>query len=87
MNIPVTIPDAAAPAWQSALARYNAQAIHSLTLEEYVNDIIVGAATDSNVATYTAEQMQKLVPLGQKYLAAPPAVQATIDKELSPYAA
>ena len=86
MTIPIIIPDESLPAWQMALDAYNQAAIKPLTLAEYVNDIIVGAQTTVNVAAYEQAEMQKLIPLGQKYLAAPPSVQEQVDKALQPYA-
>lgn len=86
MNVIISIPDSDLPAWNYALDNYNAAAITPLTLEQYVNDIIVGAQTNVNVAAYNQAQMENLVPLGKQYLAAPANVQALVDKELAPYA-
>lgn len=85
MNIQVTIPDSSIPAWRLALEGYNAAALKPLTLDEYVDQIIVGGQTDKNIVAYNAAQIAKLVPLGEKYLAAPPSVQELVDKELAPY--
>lgn len=85
MNIPVTIPDSSIPAWQLALDAYNGSSVTPLTLPEYIDQIIVGGQTDKNMAAYNAAQLAKLVPLGEKYLAAPSSVQESIDEQLAPY--
>jgi len=85
MNIPVTIPDSSIPAWEAALEAYNGTSIAPLTLPEYIDQIIVGGQTNKNVAAYNSAQLARLAPLGEKYLAAPPEVQESIDEQLAPY--
>lgn len=85
MNIPVTISDDSLDAWNFALGNYNKAAITPLKLPEYINDIIVGAQTNSNVAAYNSYQLSQLVPLGEKYNAAPKSVQDQIDALLAPF--
>lgn len=85
MIIQVTIPDSSIDAWNFALDNYNKASPKSLTLPEYVNDIIVGAQTNSNVSAYAAYQLTQLVPLGEKYNVAPPSVQEQVDALLAPF--
>jgi|GEM_PF-6453325 len=85
MNIVLTIPDESIPAWELRLSKFNAGRPNPLTLTEFKQQEI-DEETNGNVAAYEQDQMQKLIPLGQKYLAAPPEVQAVVDNELAPYA-
>jgi hypothetical protein len=85
MNILVVLPDDSLDAWNFALGNYNKASPKALTLPEYVNDIIVGAQTNSNVSAYASYQLTQLVPLGEKYNAAPKSVQEQIDALLSPF--
>ena len=86
MNIPVTIPDESLDAWNYALELYNAGSLKPLDLSTYINEIIVGAQTNTNVDAYATYQLQQLVPVGVKYIAAPPDVQKQVDTLLAPYA-
>jgi hypothetical protein len=85
MNIQVSIPDDSLDAWNFALNNYNVASPNALTLPEYVNDIIVGAQTNSNVSAYTAYQLTLLVPLGDQFNAAPANVQDEVKALLAPY--
>lgn len=85
MDITVIIPDDSLDAWNWALANYNQSAVHKLTLPEYINSITVGGQTNLNVEAYAAWQLQQLVPLGEKYNAAPASVQKEVDDLLAPY--
>jgi hypothetical protein len=85
MNISITLPDDSLDAWNFALGNYNTASPKSLTLPEYINDIIVGAQTNSNVSAYASYQLTQLVPLGEKYNAAPKNVQEQIDALLAPF--
>ena len=85
MTIQVTIPDSSADAWDFALEKYNSASPTPLDLPSYVNDIIVGAQTNINVSAYNTYQLAQLVPLGEKYNAAPTSVQEQVDALLAPY--
>lgn len=85
MNISVTLPDSTLEAWGFALENYNAASPIPLDLPAYVNDIIVGAQTNTNVDTFNAYQLTKLKPLGEKYNAAPAEAKAEVDALLEPY--
>ena len=85
MNIQVTIPDDSLDAWNYALQNYNGASPTPLDLPAYVNDIIVGAQTNSNVSAYAAYQLTLLVPLGDQFNAAPASVQAEVKALLAPY--
>lgn len=85
MDITVTLPDDSLDAWNWALANYNQSAVYQLTLPEYVNNIIVGAQTATNTSAYASWQLQQLVPLGEKYNAAPDDVKLQVDALLAPY--
>lgn len=85
MTIQVTIPDDTLDAWNHALANYNGASPTPLDLPAYVNDIIVGAQTNTNVSAYAAYQLTQLVPLGEQYNAAPESVQKQVDALLAPF--
>lgn len=85
MNTPVTIPDDSLDAWNYALELYNANAVKSLDLPTYINEIIVGSQTNSNVDAYATYQLQQLIPLGERYNVAPSNVQKQVDDLLAPY--
>jgi len=84
MNIQVTLPDDALDAWNHALNGYNNASPVHLDLPAYVNDIVVGAQTNANVSAFNSYQIQQLVPLGERYSAAPESVKLQIDALLAP---
>lgn len=85
MNISTTIPDDAVAAWQYRVDLYNAGSGQPpVTLEEFCQ-INRNVETTANLDAYATHQLQQLVPLGQKYNAAPLNVQTQVDALLAPY--
>jgi hypothetical protein len=54
------------------------------TNESYLT-YVLGKAVDGYTADYNKSQLQKLVPLGEKYVAAPASIQEEIDALLAPF--
>ena len=85
MQIITTIPDESVPAWQYRVDQYNAGSGQPpVTIEQFcqLNRDIETAAYADSYATY---QLHQLIPLGERYNAAPQNVQSQVDALLQPY--
>lgn len=78
MNITTTISDETIPAWQARVDQYNAGSGLSPVDIEGFAQIFRDEETAGYVNAYNTAQITKLVPLGEKYNAASPAVQAKV---------
>lgn len=85
MNILTTIPDAAIPAWQMRVDQFNAGSGKPPVTIEGFAQINRAIETEGYVSTYETAQITRLVPLGEKYNAAPANVQEQVDALLAPY--
>lgn len=79
MNILTTIPDSSISAWQTVVDKYNAGSGKTPVTIEGFAQVFRDEETARYVNAYNTAQITKLVPLGEKYNAATPAVQAKID--------
>lgn len=83
MKIITTIPDEALPAWQTRVDQYNAgSGLPPVDIEGFAQ-VFRDEETAGYVNAYNTAQITKLVPLGEKYNAASPAMQAKVDTLLS----
>lgn len=85
MTISTTIPDDSIPAWQYRVDQYNAgSGKPPVTIEEFCQMNRDGE-TASNMDAYATYQLHQLIPLGERYNAAPADVQSQVDALLAPY--
>ena len=85
MDILTTIPDADIPAWQYRVDQFNAGSGQPpITIAQFCqNERDLETAKYSDA--YATYQMEQLIPVGTKYLAAPKDVQTQVDTLLAPY--
>lgn len=85
MNIILTIPDSALPAWNARLSQFNAGSGQPpVDLTQFLQ-LQLDEQTTDNVAAYNACNLRNLTALGEKYLAASESVKQQIDEALEPY--
>ena len=85
MTITTTIPTESIPAWQMRVDQYNEGSTQPPVDIEGFAQVNRDIETEGYVATYNTAQITKLVPLGEKYNAAPANVQEQVDALLAPY--
>lgn len=85
MNILTTIPDDAISAWQMRVDQYNEGSTQPPVDIEGFAQVNRDIETAGYVAAYNTAQITKLVPLGEKYNAAPVNIQEQVDALLAPY--
>jgi len=85
MDILTTIPDEAIPAWEFRVDQYNAGSGKPPVDINGLSQINRDIETAGYVDAYSAEQLAKLKPLGEKYNAAPESVKLEVDALLEPY--
>jgi hypothetical protein len=85
MNITTTIPDSAIPAWEMRVEQYNAGSGKEPVDIQGFAQVNRDIETAGYVSAYDTAQITKLVPLGEKYNAAPLSVQEQVDALLTPY--
>lgn len=85
MDIITTIPDDSIPAWEYRVELYNAGSdlppVDITGFAQIERDV----ETVKYVDAYNTYQLQQLVPLGEKYNAAPDNVKLQVDALLAPY--
>lgn len=85
MNITLTIPDSALPAWNARLSQFNAGSGQPPIDLTQLLQLQLNEQTTANVAAYNAYNLRNLTALGEKYLAAPDSVKQQVDEALEPY--
>ena len=85
MTITTTIPTESVPAWQMRVNQYNEGSTQPPVDIEGFAQVNRDIETEGYVATYNTAQITKLVPLGEKYNAAPVNIQEQVDALLAPY--
>ena len=85
MNITLTIPDTALPAWNHRLDQFNAGSGQpSITLTEFFQRTAIDEPTPALVAAYQVARREALIPVADEILAAPEEKQqAAIDAALA----
>ena len=85
MDILTTIPDESVPAWQYRVDQYNAGSNKPPVIIAEFCQGNRDLETAANVDAYNTYQLQQLVPVGVRYIAAPDSVQKQVDALLEPY--
>ena len=67
------------------LEAYNAGLEKPVTTQEFISLMAVTPFMNGLVEAYAAYQLQQLVPVGVRYIAAPDSVQKQVDALLEPY--
>lgn len=81
MNITLTIPDSALPAWNARLSQFNAGSGQPpVDLTQFLQLQLDEQTTDNNACN-----LRNLTALGEKCLAAPESVKQQIDEALEPH--
>lgn len=76
MNITLTIPDTALPAWNRRLDQFNAGSGQPpITLAEFFQRTAIDEPTPSLVAAYQVARREALIPIADEILAAPESKQ------------
>lgn len=78
MKITTSIPESSIPAWKARVDQYNAGSGQPPVDIEGFAQIFRDEETAGYVNAYNTAQITNLVPLGEKYNAASPAVQAKV---------
>ena len=85
MKILTTIPDDTISAWKYCVDQFNAGSNQPPVDIEGFAQVNRDIETAGYVAAYNTAQITKLVPLGEKYNAAPVNIQEQVDALLAPY--